>query len=285
MIRFLPMSKARRVFKVEPGWTRPLVTLANSTEKAMQEAFRAAIDEARKHADVEAIAKAVEAKNMEQAAAAAHLNAADQGTTLIEDELRRAMVAAGNLEAGAIPTAAGAVLNPYAETTAAWLREHTAEAVKGINAGTRETISALTRYGIENGVHPYETAKAIKGNIGLLPRQSLAVEKYKAALLEAGKSAEKVEKLAAKYADKLLAQRAETIARTEAMSAINHGKTAMREQLQAEGVISEDQEYEWLTAEDERRVCEVCRSLHGERAKLGEPFGDTDITEPPAHPD
>jgi hypothetical protein len=127
-------------------------------------------------------------------------------------------------------------------------------------------------------------AREIRALIGLAERDALAVGNLQTTLLEDGRRPEQVERMVARYANRLLRRRAETIARTEIMTAANRGQEALWSQAVADGVLAEaDWERMWLVAKDER-TCTVCEPLDRKRAPmLGGTFPGG-IVGPPVHP-
>lgn len=146
-------------------------------------------------------------------------------------------------------------------------------------SNAREVLTA----GAKLGLNPRETAQALRETIGLHPRQTRAVMRFAARLTQAGEySAGEV----ARYAGRQLTLRAETIARTETMQALNEGRRLVWGHLQAEGKLAGDEwEREWVIAPDER-VCDECEPFDGVRAKVGEPFvaPTNESYGPPLHP-
>jgi SPP1 gp7 family putative phage head morphogenesis protein len=147
--------------------------------------------------------------------------------------------------------------------------------------------------------------QGIGGRFGLTGRQEQIVANYRAALEAAirgdisfaelqaryelnavrgpgGLVEGRADSAVARYEERLLRNRARNIARTETILAAEEGRNQAWEQAQERGAIAQDQEREWLTAEDER-VCPICGPLDGERVGLREAFSGG-FSHPPAHP-
>ena len=80
-------------------------------------------------------------------------------------------------------------------------------------------------------------------------------------------------------------QRAETIARTEVMKAANEGQLSAWTQAEEEGLLTGNEQKEWITTPDDR-LCPICEPMDGVTVPLDEDFdvdGDQ-IDGPPAHP-
>lgn len=93
-------------------------------------------------------------------------------------------------------------------------------------------------------------------------------------------------KMANTYRDRLVDERAYTIARTESLNAAVKGQQNLWSQGVEQGlIIPERMEQFWTTSKDSR-VCEICAPMQGRTADIGEPF-DTPIgpaSGPPLHP-
>jgi SPP1 gp7 family putative phage head morphogenesis protein len=153
--------------------------------------------------------------------------------------------------------------------------------IQAITAETEAAIRATLARGIQSGTHPREVAKQLRQSIGLTVKQAAGVDAFRARLVAQDRDPAQVERMVDRFARRQLTTRAETIAITETMAALQQGKRAQWDRLTREGVLTAtDWEIEWVTANDER-VCPICAPLDGRRASLGQPI---DGLEPPAHP-
>jgi SPP1 gp7 family putative phage head morphogenesis protein len=203
----------------------------------------------------------------------------------LQEELHRGTLAGGKAAARNLGQAVA--LDPLRPAMTKWVREHTATLVKQISETSRAALRATLADGINRGRHPTQLAKDLKRNLGLTERQGSAVSRYWASLEAKGLPYAKIEARAQKYAERLLKQRAKTIARTESIAAVSQGRAQLWQQLQEDGVFPEGTVQEWLTANDDRVSEEICAPMHGQRRPVGEPFttGEgQDIDAPPAHP-
>jgi len=166
-----------------------------------------------------------------------------------------------------------------------WLRDHGAELVKQVNGTSRDAVRAILREGYRLGRHPRYMAQDIRSVVGLTERQSIAVARRQAAMIEAGVSEADIERRLRRYSERLLRQRAETIARNETMVAINRGRYELWVQLEADGGLEPGAMREWMTSEDER-VCPICGPMNEQPTSLKDPYllpdGNT-VQHPPAH--
>lgn len=193
---------------------------------------------------------------------------------------------AGGIIAGATTAAKEAgkvvVLDMLEPNVQKWLKEHTSELVKGISKTSRAALKRTLQEGIARGRHPARMARDLKRVLGLTERQGAALSKYWGALEKQGVPLDKIERRVQRYADRQLKYRAQTIARTESMTAVNRGRLQLWDQLVEDGALAETTAQEWLTSDDER-VCPICAPLDGTKAKLGETF-EGGFEAPPAHP-
>jgi hypothetical protein len=194
-----------------------------------------------------------------------------------------------------------------------WAETHAANLVVGVSEETRAAIRLiLVRLYQDPTMGPDRAAREIRAIIGLTRRQAIAVDNLRRMLeqrrelatiaRDAASSlspqrrafwAEQQVKTAAvidanvgRYADRLLRQRSETIARTESMTASNRGQQLLWEQARTVGLVDNSVQREWITTPD-IRLCEICQPMQGVRVNLDQSFtledGQTLMT-PPAHP-
>ena len=149
---------------------------------------------------------------------------------------------------------------------------------------TQETIRQLVVKAFTDGIPPANLAAMIRSHIGLLPQHSTAVYKYEQTLLATGTKPCVASNLAKSYADRLLWWRANTIARTEIMTALNQGQHDYWLQSMDAGFIDSDGTMrEWIAYGGDKRTCALCRGLNGHQATMDGYFDGT-YRMPPAHP-
>jgi hypothetical protein len=169
--------------------------------------------------------------------------------------------------------------NPRAEQ---WLMTFAAEEIKSITNTDKLLIREVLATGQRTGRTIRDTTKELEKVIGLTPSQYKAYNKYVSNINRTGMKDSQKEKLADKYYNKLLKNRAETIALTESEVAVSQAWQDSLREMVRQGVVT-DKEFElvWWTAPDERR-CEICGGLHNTTqppSKPNWPHG-----EPPVHP-
>lgn len=191
-----------------------------------------------------------------------------------------------------------------------WVSRNSAELVTRILADQRSAIREVVRAGLEAGRNPNAIAldiigrmdkaagKRVGGIVGLTEQQAGYVINARRELenlsgdyfkrlrrdkrfdsvvrkaIASGKplSATDIDRIVSRYADRLLLLRGETIARTEALGALNAGRElAMRQAIEAGTVKVEFVTAIWETAHDPR-VRDSHHAMQGQAVKFGEPF-------------
>jgi SPP1 gp7 family putative phage head morphogenesis protein len=153
------------------------------------------------------------------------------------------------------------------ESAEDYARRRAANLVTAATATAKKAIRSIVVRSIEGQFSPIAAARLIRDVIGLDPRRAQAVANYRESLGDRADVAD----LTSKYANELLAERAEAIARTETMEALNEGQLEAWRDAQEEGLLSEDATKTWLATEDER-LCPICEYLDGQTVALDEDF-------------
>jgi hypothetical protein len=167
--------------------------------------------------------------------------------------------------------------NPEAEQ---WLLSFAAEEVRSITKTDRLLIREILASGQKSGETIRATAKRLKDTIGLTPNQAKAYNNYVSNLKASGRKESQIDKLGDKYYNKLLKNRAETIAITESHNATSRAWSDSVKESVKDGTLTDaEYHYVWFTAPDERR-CEICGGLHNYTTSLTNPqwpFGEPSI--------
>jgi hypothetical protein len=162
-----------------------------------------------------------------------------------------------------------------------WISNHTGDLITEIGEDQKLLIRGLIKKSFEDGITTKDTAKIIQQSIGLHSRQAAALYNYSQ---KVGKlyDASKADTLTEKYSQRLLKNRAETIAKNETMTASNKGQHSLWSQAINEGYLSDDEfERRWILTPDDR-LCEICKPLGGKRAAFNGTF-EGGIAMPPRH--
>jgi len=154
-----------------------------------------------------------------------------------------------------------------------------AQKIVEITDETEKNIRNLIAEAIRDGIPPYDAARTIVPMIGLTSAQGQAALKYRKELIDNGLTLEKVNEKTDKYADELLKSRADSIARTEILDALNTGQDEAWQQAQDKGLLSDNATKEVILTDD---ACDECVAIAAEGPV---PIGD-DFSEdgPPFHP-
>jgi SPP1 gp7 family putative phage head morphogenesis protein len=170
--------------------------------------------------------------------------------------------------------------------SAAWARAESANLVREITDGQRQTIRDVIVFGQEQGLSPQDTARRIQQSVGLTSQQAGWVDSFYqrsfAQAIDGGatlaQAAEQAQSAAERYQTQVHRYRSMTIARTEIMRANSQGRQAAWDQGLTGGWISPTAQKEWIAEAD---ACDICSPVNGTRVGVKDRFP---IGEPPAHP-
>jgi len=178
--------------------------------------------------------------------------------------------------------------NPY---LVPWLEKHGAELVKEITAQTRAGLSELLQQAHDEGATVAEVKERIKDRVGMLDADVATVAAWQQELIDDGMDEADAADEAAVYADELLGNRAENIARTEIAFAESNGTLATWLAAADAGLTLPGTVKVWLAGEDEMRTCDICKHLGTKYREDGIPLDEefelpdgTTVPCPPAHP-
>ena len=150
---------------------------------------------------------------------------------------------------------------------AEWVRRRGAALATEVESPARAAIRLVVAQSIGEGVHVRETARRLRAVVGLHSRQVGPLQRLRASMEKRGVPAARIEARMARATAQAVAARADLIARTETVGAVNAGRTDFYEELAREGHIEKSAMVRtWLTARDER-VCPICEPLDGATAE------------------
>lgn len=149
--------------------------------------------------------------------------------------------------------------------------------ITGISTDGLSVIRDVLANGYAGGDTPIATARRLRDTLGLAPRQARALDNFREALLNGSARAlsynvggnmsrvigaglrddtltsDKIDRLVSGYADRLVAQRAQTVAQTETFRALNAGAQAAWGQIgDALGGSRDNMRRFWVATNDER---------------------------------
>lgn len=174
-------------------------------------------------------------------------------------------------------------MNPHAATFA---RTQSSRLITSINESQREAVRNLVETSVAEGRTVFDIARDIRNIVGLRPDQVNALSKYRELVTgRPGLTIDQIESKVRRYADALLRQRGELIARTEVLSAANAGQVESWLEARRQGLFSDTMGKQWVVTADEL-LCPECEALDGQTIGLTEGFESegNSILFPPAHP-
>lgn len=169
------------------------------------------------------------------------------------------------------------------EQVTRWVRDETVHLIRYMGDQEVSAIHALARMAQQQGIDPTRLARLIRDGdmVGLTPRDVNAVFNLLRRQVEAGIPRSQADRAAMDYAQRLLDNRALTIARSEIKRAETQGLFAAWRQGQEEGVLGWEQTIEWEATGP--NPCDECEALDGTVVPLGATFPGG-VTGPPLHP-
>lgn len=185
---------------------------------------------------------------------------------------------------------------------ARWASVRAAALIADVTDETRRAVRDVISDMFIDQVDIDSAAQTIRASVGLTQNQASSLLNFRQQVLNgAGKTVEigkrvfrvpetvtrdYVNKLVAKKSERLLRDRAFTIAATEAMTASNEGLRQFWEQGQKAGWVSPKDQRVWITTPDEK-LCPICGAMEGQTAGINQPFvlpTGQRVMNPPAHP-
>jgi hypothetical protein len=247
-------------------------------DRAIQRAFETAIRDRRESINLRALAEAIEARDLGRAI---EIAAITRGDLFGFDQAARTafLDGAGTVTAAAPAFAARIALDGNAPRATEWASNHVGRLITEIIEDNRTAIRGIITQQLVEGVGPRQAAIAVRGQIGLTTQQTGFVANARAQLanLDAayftrtlrdrrfdgivrraiadGKalSVADVDRIAARYSDRLLKHRSEVIARTESVTALRAGRREGIEQAVEQGAIAREAiKRVWSTSADDR---------------------------------
>lgn len=296
----------------------PVIAAAEYADAAIAADLQQAFAELGKQIDPEALKRAIAARNLtaildlvpreqltEDLAAAL--------TRLVDVAQETAQLAAKALEDRTVMRIA---FDPLAPTFTQLMVDMRTNLVQGMTSDAQAALQAIIVDGYQRGIGVDAIARNVRDIISLGEQRAQAVLSYRRALEQGNGRAltydlrdsrfdgtisraldggvdiptDKIDRMVARYAERQLASRARTIARTEALRAANIGQRAGYQQFVDKGLVDRDGvTVRWLVAMDEA-TCEICQSIpdmNPDGVGWGEDFDSIDgpVSMPPdPHP-
>lgn len=308
--------RATAVRKADDGLSEALDAIARRLEPAIRRAFEEAV--ARMHARVDATAlrRAAEAGDAQAALAAVGLSLEGEELTPMLRPLGRAFEAGARLAPQAVPEARLVfTFDAGAARAVRALREYGLALVRQVAGDTREATRDILTDQLRRGVNPRSVAARIGEVVGLTTDQARAVQRFRLALVQRDRSAleaklrdrrfdptirravegdgslsgAQIDRVIARYAERMRQHRGEVIARTESMRAANLGlHQGLAQAIDAGQLPEAGLTRRWVVAKGER-TCPTCRAvprLNPAGVPVNVPFRTTTgaVMRPPLHP-
>jgi len=271
--------------------------------------IRAAFKGLRDAADMTALRAAVEAQDVAAAMRAIGMDAGALGA--VTASLAATYTAAGQAQVEAVRKASRARgvprgaritagFDPGNPVAAEWARKLSSGRIQEIAEDTREGIRATIRAGLDAGQSPLDTARDVRGMIGLHSQQAAYVRNARAELADPARMAnyftrerrdrrfdptvrkamregraltrKEIDRIAGRYSERLLIYRSETIARTETLAALSAGRDEGIRQLVESGKIEADQVTRKWDATGDSKTRPSHAAADGQERAQGQPF-------------
>ena len=179
------------------------------------------------------------------------------------------------------------------------MRSNTLDALNTMQGEQRDVIRAVLADGVEQGMNPLETARMLRGSIGLTEAQQDIVANYRAKLVAGDRSAldyalrdrrhdasvtaaadgtrpmtpELIDTMTGRYQKNLLGYRAEVIGRTEGLRVVHQGAHDMWTQAVSDGDVAADAiTRKWKHASRGKNSREGHVEMDGDTAGVDEAF-------------
>lgn len=143
--------------------------------------------------------------------------------------------------------------------------------ITGIGLDAIRAVQEVVAQGVRDGAGAAKIGRDVRGSIGLLPSHGKALARYRGemeAKVKRGEMrTETAERNVEVYRKRLLAYRADMIARTEAMNAAHGGLVEGWLANMEAGFLDPGALMEWVVTEDDR-TCARCVPMDGKRVKV-----------------
>ena len=150
-----------------------------------------------------------------------------------------------------------------------WIEQYAADEIVAITDSQREAVKEIVLAGYRDGITYQEQARMIRQIVGLDPRRAIAVTNLENRLRKKGKfSEDQIAKKSAKYAKRLLNQRARTIAVQEAVTAAAQGFYETTKGAVGRGILDPQKYAGYRIVTGDERLCPQCSALAGETREL-----------------
>lgn len=297
MIRFITKAKKRKKKpgpKKKAGFPRSneyvtLHNIADAMSGFLRQNLAGGVARFRDKIDLQEVSKLIAEGKLDQVESIIPWKEMDDAFEGLESVTEKAVASAGVKSIVNFPKVVrpGVNFNLNNPRIQSWMKRHTGELILRIQEETRNSVRRIITEQVIQAKSPLESAKRIKNVIGLTEQQALALEKRRTKLIADGNEGLGLEQKIGKFRNDMIEQRAENIARTETMTAVNQGQKEVWEQAQEDGIIEPESMKTWVVTPDDR-LCPICLEMEGKSVLIGDPFyvpgTGQNIDRPPAHP-
>lgn len=279
---------------------RLIEQLLQREEKAIQEAFLTFLQDTRSNAVLRAVREALETRDTDAA-----LRIADSYVARLGNVIPQVFQNIGISEGARLYQALGAqfprvaiTFDPAHTRAAALMRQNALSFVREFTQQQRATTQRALTQAFLDGAGPREAAQAFRDSIGLTTSQWDAVANYRR-LLEEGSaealsreyrdrrydrtvdravregeplSRTQVNTMVDRYQDRMLAARAETIARTESLRMVNQAREEALNQVIEQTGMARDRITRVWRATNDARTRDTHAAMDGQERGIDEPF-------------
>jgi len=244
--------------------------IADRMEPSVRRLFLEGIENLRDNASIEDLKRAIEQQN--QGAILQILQSGDIYFPVSEKLLEAIQESAK--DKSILPEAAALLVwDSLRPRNVQFLREYRTGFIAGVDKKTQEGIRQIIVDTFRYGGTTDDQAKRIINLVGLTDRQAIAVTNFRNMLVSEGKTTSQIERLVGAYRKRQLRYRANVIARTETIRAVNAGIYAAMRQALDEGLVTRIRRV-WETVPDDR-LCEWCASLDGAEVGMEDNYSAT----------
>lgn len=149
--------------------------------------------------------------------------------------------------------------NPFLKR---FIDQRTGALIFDVQKNTQEIVQRAVQRSFTQALSPRRVAEQIRDSIGLDPRREQALANYQNGLYAKGEQTEtRIDELVNQYGERLLDQRAMTIARTETRMATNQGQLSVWQQAANQGLIDGKKAGKtWIV---DGNPCDICEPMDG----------------------
>jgi hypothetical protein len=196
---------------------------------------------------------------------------------------------ASELYQGSFDAAAGAIdrvtpydigFDPTNEDVLRIAAQRSGTMVTGVTNETTKAIRGAVRDAIERGDNARVAARSIRPLVGVLERHRVGLDALRRRLIERGAlDRDKIDRIVARRAEKLLTYRTEMIARTETLWSANTAQQEYWIRLRSAGLIPPTAVRVWIVTDDDR-TCDQCYPMDGQVAAIVGDFRSEELGQP-----